>query len=145
MRPGADRVDDGRQGWEPCPPGEVRQLVQRIRGQRRRRAVLQVATGAVGLGLIAGVLLLGRTPGDALYGGISCSEVMAQADAFVAGALHGELLDRIEQHLTACSHCRAAIDQLRQDRLRRERGHAAVPPRSANLRPDRHPMLVAQH
>ncbi len=105
-------------GWQACPPGEVTELVGRLRARRRHETLRQVALGttALCLVLIAGSSLIHRvlTPAEPNFGGITCTEVAEHTEAYVAGTLDADLARRIDVHLGQCTFCRNLIEQMRE-------------------------------
>lgn len=104
--------------WEPCPPGEIAKLAKRLDGRHRRRVVLRAAAAAA-LTAAGGALVfwLGGdlfhdpgpvAPGDFTYGGVSCTKVKAEADAYGRGEVAASLRRRIDEHLARCGLCRSA-------------------------------------
>jgi len=116
MNRDADHKSDS--GWQECPPGEVSQLVGRLRARRQRQTLRQVALGVAGLCLvlIAGNSLVHRvlSPAGPNFGGITCSEVTRNAEAYVAGNLDAELVRRIDSHLDSCLYCRSIIERMQE-------------------------------
>ena len=91
--------------WQPCRPGEIAGMVQRIR-DRRRAASLAKATGAAAM-LLAGVAIwqfsgLHEAPSAA---DMTCGEVMESLDDYRAGRVDEEKARRIEAHLADCPQC----------------------------------------
>lgn len=93
--------------WQPCPTGELSRLASRLRSQRRRRAVLRVATVcSLGIAMMS-VAMLGIVSHCGLsYGGIRCGEVASALPDFVAGQLDEVHSRQIREHLTQCPVCR---------------------------------------
>jgi hypothetical protein len=95
-------------GWELCPPGESRRRAARLHGRRQRRRFLWSA-GVVAAAATGGVLFLclrsEDNPYEPSYGGITCSNVKASADAYGKGKLSAKVRDQIRQHLSPCPPC----------------------------------------
>ncbi len=64
------------------------------------------------VGLTAWSLSQPDGPRDDRFGGIACSEVHANIDAYMEGLLLGELADRIRVHLAECPDCKAAMKKM---------------------------------
>ncbi len=131
-------VDDPRpRDWEPCPRGEVGRLVDHLQTRRRRQALTTgaLSVSAVCLLLAAGFFLVPR-PGGLVpaarvqrIGGLSCYEVDAQLDAYVAGTLDAETVHKIDAHVAQCRYCRDCLQRLR-DQAQQPPATAANPHRS---------------
>ncbi len=92
--------------WKPCPAGKLSALSTRIQRRTQRRRFLQFA-GAFSLlalgGGTLGFLLTRQREFD--YGGITCSEVLGHAEAFMRGQLGEPLTGKIRLHLAECPSC----------------------------------------
>lgn len=104
--------------WRACRDGELGQLVGRLK-QRRRRAQRR-DLGVAGLLLLvvflSGSLLLGLwQSANSVHAGIACSDVVQQADAYLAGELDAETTERIRQHLAECHYCQEKVEARRLD------------------------------
>jgi hypothetical protein len=100
------------QDWNDCPQGEIAGLVHSLKAQRRRKTLGQAAGATAAIMLVAFLgssvisgYFRGQTPIDA----IACEKVMELAPQYVARQLDGELTTQIDEHLTACEHCRTRI------------------------------------
>lgn len=106
--------------WTDCAPGEIAGLSQRLVETRRAEHV-QTVRRRVGAAVAFGVLLLAvgvftvpkffNTMPN--YGGVTCDQVLANADRFVAGQLVDPFLSQVRVHVSKCDMCRAAIAKLR--------------------------------
>lgn len=103
--------------WDPCPPGELANMV-RARGAQRRRKTIDRAAG-VAAGLIiciaVGAYTLGiftPEPSNANYGGLACSEVAEKLPAYVEGDVDPQLQQRMAVHLDKCDYCRSRYQQM---------------------------------
>lgn len=98
-----------RDFWEPCPSGELRRMVGRIKTCQRRQFLqklggLAAGVAAVGAGGYAAAWWLSPSE-DQPYGGITCTEVMAIMPLYHAGRLDPDLANKVTIHLAKCSHC----------------------------------------
>ena len=104
--------DPNSEKWNSCPPGQLNQLADRLQATRRTRSMLrqlQVVAGAATV-LLVSILIFNRLPEQQpSFGGIPCSEVLRQADGFVAGELDSAIVQTIENHLEHCAACRKRI------------------------------------
>lgn len=95
--------------WEPCQSGQLRQVVRRLKIQRRNRTVAKSG----GLTVLLLVLLLGGgvlyqqslAPCDHHEGGITCSETKSMLPDYIAGKLDHELALKVKAHLAHCPDC----------------------------------------
>ena len=93
--------------WDECPAGTLSALSGKLQGRKRRRRFLQVASAmslAVLGGGAVGIALLLR-PNDYDFGGITCSEVARNADAFAHGEVREPLLGKMRVHIAQCPMC----------------------------------------
>ena len=102
--------------WQPCPAGTLRSFGSRTRNRRRLQRGTQTAAAAVLLatvGLTAWSVYrpVGQRDGD--FGGIACTEVHANIDAYMQGRLPADLADRIRIHLGKCPDCQAAMKKMK--------------------------------
>lgn len=92
--------------WKPCPAGKLSALSTRIQGRMQRRRFLKFAGAfsvlALGGGTL-GFLLTRHREFD--FGGITCSEVLGHAEAFMHGQLGEPLVSRVRIHIAQCPHC----------------------------------------
>jgi hypothetical protein len=97
--------------WQDCPPGQLAEMVGRIRFKERRRFLRQAAQGASAL-LVLGVggaaaaqwIRADRPP---RYGGLACSEVMQLMPDYRSHRLGEALAAKVAIHLEKCPHCRS--------------------------------------
>lgn len=137
------------QQWQPCPPGEVGNLVARLRRTRRQDRLQKAAAGLVCVAIVAvaglyAIPRFGRS--EPTYGGIACSEVQELAEQYMAGQLDEDRLGQIDVHLEACEHCQQFVARMMQD-LPDDGQSAQRPsagPSQVLLREDR-PLSLAAH
>jgi len=102
-------AESNRNGfWEPCEPGSLQAYGRRSKLRRRSQAVARAASAAVVLLLVGvGSWAVIRNSGFEEYhcGGISCSEVRANGDAFARGRVSDPLAKRMKIHLSKCPNC----------------------------------------
>lgn len=122
-----------QESWQPCQSGEIAGLVKGLRSRRSRQTAHRALVGVVAFGvlLVAGLYAVPRLGGvERDYGGITCSEVVAHADDYIAGTLEPAVAGKIDVHLAQCDHCRRAIRQRRRRKdsapLAVKAGHVAV-------------------
>lgn len=116
-----------RDGWEACPRGAVVKMSQRLRKKRLRENVQAVAGGVVlgvtlSCALFFGIVAM-RSSGKGMHGGIACHRVLALAGDYVAGNVEETMADQIQEHLSFCTSCREAIEEMQAPEVsRREPG-----------------------
>lgn len=119
--------------WQPCPAGQIRGMIRRLRSERRQRAFRRVAAPAaiVLVVVFAGFYAAESQPGGRLFrpGGLTCSDVQEHLPAYAAGKTTPELSRKLEEHLAHCAHCREMRD------ARGERVTAPVFPVRRNQQP----------
>lgn len=102
----ANQLED----WEPCEGGELRQVVWRVKTERRNREM--VKTG--GIVVILLLCVFGATlvwqqfgqPGQYNYGGISCKEVRQHLRALKQNKIQDQhLRKQLLTHVKECPHC----------------------------------------
>lgn len=109
--------------WEPCPPGELQRLGNRL-GRQRRVRIAKRAASVVALLLIAvsGVYLsIGQrpekkvpAPGEFNFGGITCAEIHDILPQLKDGTLEEPVLTRVRNHIDECPHCKSLSRFLKQ-------------------------------
>lgn len=159
----ANRPDDD---WQACPPGRLTEKVRNHRSTVRRRKVFQAVGYACALVLAVGV---GTWVGERLrgapepnFGGITCSEVRQNMDAYAHHQLDAEVTERMEIHLRDCPACRELKRQMENGSMtramsesernaaarfaqsRRESDHVVTFPQSMTLAPVRGEFAIAQ-
>jgi hypothetical protein len=102
--------------WQPAQGREVATLARRLRGRKSRRRFL-VAAGTIGGTLLAGLggwwlVQLATRQREYDFGGITCSEVAARADALMQGKLAEDEVARVKQHVLLCPHCKPWFERM---------------------------------
>lgn len=102
-----ESADQGH--WEPCPAGELSQMVSRIKSRDRRKTTARWggAFVAATLLIVAGLFYSGRwhAPASDDYGGIACSKVERLLPDYIAKRLDPAVSKQIAVHLRECHHC----------------------------------------
>jgi hypothetical protein len=101
--------------WSACPSGELRMLSQRLKRERRARAVLR-ATGASATAVLTvslGAWLFVTAAPRAQAARITCPDVHGCAEQYLAGTLDDNLKARVELHLARCRKCRDWLEAQR--------------------------------
>ncbi len=104
--------------WNPCDQGEIGKLVQHLKDRRRTQVLQRNATVALLLmmvGFSGYFVFSGGGLGDAGHGGIVCTDVMRQADEFIANSLDAQTNDNIREHIVHCDACRIQIEKMRAE------------------------------
>jgi hypothetical protein len=124
MNESNDPQQPGTPDWDECPPGEIGDLVGRLRGKRRQERVqaFGLAGAAAALLIAAGLVAMNRsaqTPAGEgiLAAGIWCSEFLDQSDEYMAGQLDAARVQQMEGHLAECEHCRQKLREMQDSEL----------------------------
>ncbi len=124
-------VDD----WQPCPPGELKRMADRIRLRERRKALKKMgAAGAALLVAVGGGYLAKEwfdQPREYHFGGIACSEVMPLLPDYRAGKLDELLRNQVSEHLDKCPNCGPMYRRM-LDEMQRPPRHVKNDDRSAH-------------
>jgi hypothetical protein len=99
---------DDSSEWLPCPAGLLGDAGVRARSRRQMRLIAQLATASLLLILVGiGSWFLLREPvgRENHFGGIACSEVSKNMEAFMAGTLPDSVAAKIRAHLDQCPNC----------------------------------------
>lgn len=98
-------------GWQDVPDGKIGALAARLRKQERRPVATRMAA-PVTLFLLSGLLAVQFTHASHVeferinnIGGISCSDVVRQADNYIVGRITGSVRSNIGFHLSNCPNC----------------------------------------
>lgn len=123
----SDGQDPAQQdhGWEPCTQGLLTGAVRKgVSGTTfssasrtstiDRRRMMAIAAGATFVAATATIASRYYTPADTLleYGGISCAEVSAKIEAYIAQSLDEAIEQQIDQHLAKCNICRSRYESM---------------------------------
>ena len=103
--------------WLPASGGEVVRLTRRMKARKSRRQFLQAGGGIVGgLLAVAGGLFAVRSANrerEYDFGGITCSEAMARADAMTKGNKLPEAeMMQVKEHVKLCPNCKPKVEQM---------------------------------
>lgn len=101
--------------WEPLPPGSLNAFAKRMRSRRRQQKTARVAVPAAAMVILALLVpQLASTSPDTQprFGGITCSEVSANLESFMAKDLDERQIAAIEAHLNECSECRQKMEAM---------------------------------
>jgi len=100
--------------WQPASGGEVVRLTRRLKS---RRQFLKTGGGVVGgLLAVAGGWFAVRSATlerEYDFGGITCSEAMARADAMMKGKMLPEAeLMHVKEHVMLCPNCKPKFEKM---------------------------------
>lgn len=103
--------------WTPCPPGVLSSISLETRQRIRRQEITKMVGigGSVCALLVAAVLTFQNIsqPSAAelpMYGGLACTEVIADMDSFFAQKLEKEREELVRKHLADCPACRSKFE-----------------------------------
>jgi len=91
--------------WQPCAPGQISDVVRRLKTAHRRRVLRQVVVP------VAVVLVAAVVAGSYMAshigprGSLACNDVRSYLAQYQAGNLSADLMGRIEAHLSQCPDC----------------------------------------
>jgi len=103
--------------WQACAPGTLGGFAARARGRRRLRGIGQAAGAVVLLAAVGLTVWSVSRPGgqrDNRFGGIACSDVHANIEAYKKGLLPPDLTERIRVHLAECPACQEAMKAMKK-------------------------------
>ncbi len=102
--------------WQECETGAISGMVRHLKGRRRTTFALQL-TGAVSVGIFAGLLFVhfrDNASADPTFADISCRKVQEHAEDYIAGDLPADLKKQIAAHLDECPHCQDIIRDMKR-------------------------------
>jgi len=123
--------------WQPCAPGEISGMVDRLQDRRRAVVVGRTTFVAAMVLLVAAVSQfsgLGPGPEDVAdkpksgehdCGGIICSDVVAHFEAYRTGTLDEETTAEVRAHLEECPLCGPKFRKLTGDSAGLDHGQAS--------------------
>lgn len=129
--------------WANCAPGEINQMVQRMKTRRFLSMVRRDATVLTGLmvALFSGYFYFGVLPETQIdLGGIYCYQVQPLAEQLLTGQLDAETRQKVQRHIRYCEHCRQHVDNVRMEALH----HGREGERNNDWDKVRNPEIVAQ-
>jgi hypothetical protein len=94
--------------WKPCSPGSLAGFAGKERTRQRRHFLVKASGVSAVLLLVGTVAFLNLGPdrlGEPNFGGITCTNVRANAMQYMAGNLEADLTQRIRVHLEQCPDC----------------------------------------
>lgn len=106
------------EAWIPCPAGSLGQFARREKTRQRRRFLVQASGVATVLALGGGAgfwALRPRGMSEPNFGGVTCTEVRANARAMMAGTLPDDLMQKIQTHLGQCVACQEFLKKWKVD------------------------------
>ncbi len=106
-------IDREPEAWQECPPGELKQMVGRIRLERRRDFVRTLAKGTAAVVVLgAGGLVASQWMHTPTHGKLACSKVTELMPDYKARRLDSDLMERVATHLANCSKCNAHYQEM---------------------------------
>ena len=113
MKQNSDQINQ-QDDWQDCPPGAVQELADRLRQRRRHQQLTKVSQiGGAAVVLLAVGIWFAFGNHQPVLAGMTCSEVIEQAEDYVAGRLQAAVNGRIEEHLSHCEVCRERIAEMK--------------------------------
>ena len=105
--------------WNDCTAGEVSQMVNRLRAERRMHQVRQTTSAGViaAMVLVSGYFIKQAViPSESVQSvaGIHCSEVQQLGEKYVSETLDENKSAQIKNHLADCESCWKFIEKMRQ-------------------------------
>lgn len=112
-----ETANNNADDWNDCSQGEVSQMVQRLRAERRKHQVRQTTSAAVivTLVLVSGFFIKQAVlPSESgqIVAGIYCSEVRKLGKDYVAEKLDENTSAQVKHHLADCESCRKFIENM---------------------------------
>ena len=112
-----ETANNNADDWNDCSQGEVSQMVQRLRAERRKHQVRQTTSAAVivALVLVSGFFIKQTVlPSESgqIVAGIYCSEVRKLGKDYVAEKLDENTSAQVKNHLADCESCRKFIENM---------------------------------
>lgn len=103
--------------WQPAGGGEVVRLTRRMKGRKSRRQFLKASGGVVGglLAVAGGWFAVRSATREREYdfGGITCGEAMARADAMMNGKkLPDAEMMQVKEHVMLCPNCKPRFEKM---------------------------------
>ncbi len=103
--------------WDACPQGEIQGMVKSLELQRKNRRLQNAAFigGAMMVLLAVGMWLepqFAGEPKEPNFGGIVCSKVQENLQAYLAKTIDPSLAEKIQLHLAECPHCQEKLEMM---------------------------------
>ncbi len=101
--------------WQQLEPGALKQAAHRHRASVRQREWIKGGVAVAGIVLSLLWILTPRADvgvREYHYGGISCSEVGANAYSYLDKKLDESTREKIEEHLKLCGQCRMYLQRI---------------------------------
>lgn len=103
--------------WNACAPGSLQAYGRRCKALQRRQVISRAAGTVVvllcvGLGMWAVNYWSGQC--EYYFGGIACSEVRENLDAYAMGTLPEPVAEQMQTHLHACPRCQRLMHDIQQ-------------------------------
>ena len=113
-----ETANNNADDWNDCSPGEVSQMVHRLRAGRRMHQILQTTSAAaviVALVLASGYFIKRTvlpTESDQFFAGISCDEVHKLGKEYMDDELDETKSAQIKDHLADCESCKKFMENM---------------------------------
>lgn len=105
-----------RDNWQECPAGTLQNYARRYKRNQRIQGLARTASAAGVVLAFVGLTWwsVGRWTGEQEYhfGGIACSDVQANIQAYAMGSLPEETTKRIRAHLGECPVCQEMMRRM---------------------------------
>lgn len=114
-----DNVSNGE--WIDCKSGEIHKMIDAQRRLRQRRQLSQASFIGASLLVLFSVAIWSipnpQGSNERAKGGVTCAEVIDQAEDFIAGRLVQVMHSKFEIHLSKCPACLRHFESLRAQQV----------------------------
>lgn len=115
-------MDNAANGeWRDCKSGEIHNMVRAQRLARQRRQLSQASFVGVSFLVLLSVVIWSipnpLASNERAKGGVTCAEVIDQAEDFIAGRLAQAIREKFDIHLSKCPSCLRHFDSLRDQEV----------------------------